>query len=354
VALRAQPSPLKNNTHDSALPPGENSSVISRVYQSVKNSIVTITALSSGGSSGPSEDIGTGFFIDSKGDIATNAHVVNGQHTVSVTVGNHTFQGTVVGQDTMDDLAIVRIPPPPGTSPLPLGSAKDLYPGQLVIAIGNPFQLTSSVSAGIVSGLNRSMPAQNGRMMDGMVQTDAALNPGNSGGPLLNASGQVVGINTMIESPVQGSVGIGFAIPIDRLKRLEPQLLKGETVHHPWLGITALDVDPIMEQEVHLKLPVNQGILVMSVIKGGPAAAAGLHPDSSTGNKPVGDGDIITAVNGQPVATVSDLTSAIADDPVGTVVHLTVLRKGKPLTINIKLGPWPSKLPTQSQQSPKK
>lgn len=327
--------------------PALNQGVITQIYKQSLPSIVTITAVSNSSSSsnnnstssGPSEDIGTGFFIDTEGDIATNAHVVSGQSKVTVTINGKNVEGTVLGADTLDDLAVVHVTPVPGINPLPIGSAKSLQPGDLVIAIGNPFELTASVSAGIVSGLNRSMPTQSGHVMDGLVQTDAALNPGNSGGPLLNAQGQVVGINTAIESPVAGSVGIGFAIPIDRFVQLEPQLVKGSQVSHPWLGIEAYDITPALAQAAHL--PVSQGVLVLSTVKGGPAAKAGLHGDSGTSSNPNYDGDIVVAVNGQQVTDVAGLTGAISQYPVGTVVHLSVLRGGKPITVDVTLGPWP-------------
>lgn len=346
------PSQSGGNAGNTAnLSPALDSNLITQIYKNALPSIVTITAVTpQQGSNSPAEDIGTGFFIDNQGNIATNAHVVNGQKTVTVTIEGKDYKGTVLGADTVDDLAIVHVTPPPGIPPLALGTATTLQPGDLVIAIGNPFQLTDSVSAGIVSGLNRSMPTQSGRVMGGLVQTDAALNPGNSGGPLLNAQGQVVGIDTAIESPVQGSVGIGFAIPIDRLIRLLPSLMKGATVTHPWLGIEALDLSPALAQQGHL--PVSQGVLVMSTVKGGPAAKAGLRGDSGTSNNPKYDGDIITAVNGKPVADVASLTAAISQDPIGSVVQLSVLRHGKQITVNVTLAPWPNSTSSASNNAP--
>ncbi|GGJ12345.1 serine protease [Alicyclobacillus cellulosilyticus] len=331
---------VANGGSAGVLPPGLDSSIITRVYQQAKDSVFTITAVAHAGnkSSSPEEDIGTGFLIDERGNIATNNHVVNGQKTVTVTVGHQTYRGVVVGKDPIDDLAVVHITPPPGIRPLPLGTSRHLVPGELVIAIGNPFQLTNSVTAGIVSGLNRSMPSQSGRVMSGLIQTDAALNPGNSGGPLLDARGEVVGINTAIESPVEGSVGIGFAIPIDRLKRLLPTLLRGEAVDQPWLGIVAIDIDPALQQQYHLT--VAQGVLVIQLPPGSPAAKAGVHGDSGTEKHPKGDGDIIVAVDGVPVASVGDVTAIISEHAVGDQVDLTVLRGGKTLHIPVTLGSW--------------
>lgn len=346
LSMNAQPAPVQNaapanQSTSTAVPPGLNQNIVTTIYKRSLPSVVTITAVQqTKGSSSPSEDIGTGFFIDDKGDIATNAHVVSGQRKVTVTVSGKQLQGTVVGSDTIDDLAIVHVTPPAGVQPLQLGTATTLQPGDMVIAIGNPFELTASVSAGIVSGLNRSMPMASGRVMDGLVQTDAALNPGNSGGPLIDQSGKVIGINTAIESPVQGSVGIGFAIPIDRLKQLLPKLLSGQQVAHPWLGIEAYDITPALAQQA--KLSTTQGVLVLSTVKGGPAAKAGLHGDTGTSSKPNFDGDIITAVDGKSIVDVAGLTAAISMDEVGSQVTLTVLRKGKQMTIPVTLGPWPA------------
>jgi S1-C subfamily serine protease len=340
------PPAVNNQTQSSGtqyLPPdvGE-SNVVTRIYESVRDSVVTITAIQSkSGKSEPQSDIGTGFLIDDKGDFATNNHVVNGQKTVAVTIGSRTYKGVVIGTDPLDDLAVVRVSGGPNLRPLPLGTAQNLQPGQMVVAIGNPFQLTSSVTAGIVSGLNRSMPTDSGRVLSGLVQTDAALNPGNSGGPLLDASGQVVGINTAIESPIEGSVGIGFAIPIDRLRQVLPRLLAGQPVEHPWLGIAGYDIDPTVQQQYNL--PVAAGVLVVSVDPHGPAAKAGLKGDTSSNpKKPKGDGDIIVSVNGKPVTSVADLTTAISQYKVGSQVTLGVIRHNKSLKIQITLAKWPS------------
>ncbi|GMA49590.1 2-alkenal reductase [Alicyclobacillus contaminans] len=337
---------LASGSEPSAVPPELGNNVITQIYDASRPSIVTITAVSgtSAAKDGLQEDVGTGFFIDNSGDIATNNHVVNGQSSVSVSVNGKTYKAKVVGTDALDDLAVVRLTPmPANVKPLPLGTASTLHPGDLVVAIGNPFELTASVSAGIVSGLNRSMPTDNGRLLSGLVQTDAALNPGNSGGPLLNASGQVIGINTAIESPVEGSVGIGFAIPIDKLKQVLPNLLSGKAVDHPWLGITGMDITPKEVETYHL--PVNQGVLVITTTKGGPAQRAGIHGDSGSAEKPVGDGDIITAANGQSVADLESLTSIISSLQVGDVVHLSILRHGTSMDISVTLQAWPKNGP---------
>ncbi|WAH35841.1 S1C family serine protease [Alicyclobacillus dauci] len=354
------PSPGNNNASQSSaasqgnspLPGVADSNLVTNIYNQTKDSIFTITAVANqSGNSGAQEDIGTGFLINNQGDIATNAHVVGSAKTVDVTVGKTKYKGKVVSADQLDDLAIVHIDAPPSLKPLPLGTAKSLQPGNLVIAIGNPFELTASVSSGIVSGLNRSMSEQNNHVMNGMIQTDAPLNPGNSGGPLLNASGQVVGINTLIESPIEGSIGIGFAIPIDRLVALEQQLVSGKQIEHAWLGIEGMDIDSVMQNEMHLAS--DTGVYVTQVSKGGPAAKAGLRGDSngsklssaSQSDDPFkllkGDGDIITGVDGQTVNTIEELTQVINGRQPGQVLDLTVLRNGSKTHVKVTLGTWP-------------
>ncbi len=329
----------ESSNSSQALPADLTGNTVTDVYNHSKSAIVTITAVTNASSNNGSADIGTGFLVDNQGDLATNNHVVSGQKTVSVTLNNRTYIGKVLGTDPLDDLAVVRVPQLANIAPLPLGTAKTLVPGQMVIAIGNPFQLTQTVTAGIVSGLDRSMPSQSGPLITGLIQTDAALNPGNSGGPLLNAQGQVVGINTAIESPVEGSVGIGFAIPIDRFKQVMPDLIEGKSVQHTYLGISGYDIDPALQQE--LKLPVSQGALVISVAPGSPAARAGLHGDTGSKSNPKGDGDIITGVNGKPITDMADLTSDLANYTVGQKVTLNVLRAGKHINITVTLGAWP-------------
>lgn len=333
------PQNTTSNNATQPLPADLTGNTVTDVYNHSKPSIVTITAVTDASSKNGSADIGTGFLVDNQGDLATNNHVVSGQKIVSVTLNNQTYKGKVLGTDPLDDLAVVRVPQLASVSPLPLGTAKGLTPGQMVIAIGNPFQLTGTVTAGIVSGLNRSMPSASGPLIAGLVQTDAALNPGNSGGPLLNAQGQVVGINTAIESPVEGSVGIGFAIPIDKFKQVMPKLIEGKSIQHTYLGISGYDIDPALQQE--LKLPVSEGALVVSVSKGSPAARAGLKGDTGSKTNPKGDGDIITGVNGKAISDMADLTSALANYTVGQKVTLNVLRAGAHINVIVTLGAWP-------------
>jgi S1-C subfamily serine protease len=314
---------------------------ISTIYQRSVPSVCTITSVhdSTSSTSEPVEDLGTGFFIDDRGDIATNDHVVDGSRSVVVAIGQDTFRGEVLGTDRLDDLAVVHIS---GirTQGLPLGTATTLMPGQPVVAIGNPFQLTDTVTSGIVSGLHRTMPSLGDREMSDLIQTDAPINPGNSGGPLFDGNGRVVGINTMIVSPVKGSIGIGFAIPIDRFKRVLPTLIAGEEVRYPWIGITGFTITPLLATSYHL--PVPHGVFVVSVVPGGPASQAKIHGASESSRQSFADGDIITAINGQPVASVSQLTSRIAAYAIGQRIQVTLYRHATPQNVTVTLGTFPN------------
>ncbi|MFX4302442.1 S1C family serine protease [Alicyclobacillus tolerans] len=332
-----QPIQLGVNTPSSITPSVGD---VSNIYAQAVPSICTITSVHQNHTSDnePTEDIGTGFIIDNQGDIATNDHVIAGSETVLVAIGSQTYQGRVLGTDKLDDLAIVRIPTHI-YRPLSLGTATDLRPGQNVIAIGNPFQLTDTVTSGIISGLHRSMPSIGQREMNDLIQTDAPINPGNSGGPLLNANGQVIGINTMIVSPVKGSIGIGFAIPIDRLKKVMPDLLSGKQVKYPWIGITGYTVTPILAQHYHL--PAPYGVLVIQVLKNGPAAQAGLRGIHNTDSANLSNAELITAVNGKAVHSVSELTSTISEYRIGQKIYLTVFENKRAQNIPLILGTFP-------------
>ncbi|WP_258110942.1 S1C family serine protease [Alicyclobacillus sp. SP_1] len=321
---------------------GSNTGIdISTIYQRSVPSVCTITSVHDATSSTnePVEDLGTGFFIDSHGDIATNDHVVDGSRSVVVAIGQDTFHGEVLGTDRLDDLAVVHIS---GirTQALTLGTATTLVPGQPVVAIGNPFQLTDTVTSGIVSGLHRTMPSLGDREMSDLIQTDAPINPGNSGGPLFDDKGRVVGINTMIVSPVKGSIGIGFAIPIDRFKRVMPTLIAGEEVRYPWIGITGFSITPLLATSYHL--PVPRGVFVVSVVPGGPASQAKIRGASESARQSFADGDIITAINGQSVTSVGQLTSRIAAYAIGQRIQVTIYRHATAENVMITLGTFPN------------
>ena len=310
-------------------------SAIAAIYQQVSPGVVTLQT--SAGNPTPrsfSEATGTGIVVDSAGNILTNAHVVSGAQQVRVIFKDGTSTtGTVSGVDNSDDLAIVHVS---GSSselhPLSLGNSDAVQVGDTALAIGTPFGLSESLTAGIISGLNRSATAPNGRALSGMIQTDAAINPGNSGGPLLNATGAVIGVNESIQSPIQGNVGIGFAVPINTAKGLIPQLEKGIAIQHPWLGISAQSITPGSASS--LGLSEQSGVLVVDVVAGGPAEKAGLH---ASGNPDASD-DIITAIDGHAVTTVEQLTAYLDTKKVGDQVTLSITRGGQHITVKVTLG----------------
>ncbi len=255
--------------------------------------------------------LGSGFVIDAKGIIVTNDHVIKDADKISVTFPDGTtLDAEVAGHDAATDLAVLRVHP---QAPLPfvkLGDSDTARPGDWVLAIGNPFGLGGSLSAGIVSARNRDIQA--GRY-DDFIQTDAAINKGNSGGPLFNMDGEVIGVNSAILSPSGGSVGIGFAIPSNLVSHVVPQLLRDGHVSRGWLGVRVQSVSAEVARTFGLDKP--QGAIVLSVADGGPAQAAGIET-----------GDLITAFDGQPIVNSRTLTRLVADSPVGKTVRVRYIR----------------------------
>jgi putative serine protease PepD len=245
---------------------------------------------------------GSGFVLDTKGDIVTNYHVIEGATKITVTLADGTTAvGTLVGSDPSSDLAVIRISVPSGKLvPLPLASSSSVKPGEGVVAIGSPFGYAKSITEGIVSGIDRQMTAPDNATISGVVQTDAAINPGNSGGPLIDATGAVIGVNAQIKSSSDGNEGVGLAIPIDTVKTVTADLIAGRTVSHPYLGVSMTATGQIAAVE-----------------PGSPAAAAGLR-----------QGDVVTAVGSTTVASAADLSAAIADHAVGDKLVVTVNRGG--------------------------
>lgn len=295
--------------------------------------------------------IGSGSIIDKRGYVLTNYHVVEKAYKVAVTLSDGVqFAGKIIGSDPENDLAIIKFDP--GTHPLvtvPFGSSEDLKVGQKVLAIGNPFGLNRTLTTGIVSGLGRPIRAGNGLVMRDMIQTDASINPGNSGGPLLSSRGLMIGINTMIYTPSGGSVGIGFAIPIDAATRVIPELLKYGEVRRGWIDIVPVQLSPAIVQ--YAQLPVAKGLLVSRVDRGGNAAAAGIVGGDTS--KPVRygqsviylGGDIIVGVNKYPVATISDLFSALEDTRPGQTVPVQIVKhNGRSETVAVALDSRPKGL----------
>jgi putative serine protease PepD len=294
----------------------------------------------------PERGTGSGIIVDDRGYILTNNHVVENADSLEVTLADKSkVPAKLVGRDPNNDLAVIRVGVPrEKLTPLKLGDSDQLQVGQMAIAIGNPFGLDRTVTRGVVSALGRSLKAETGRQIRNVIQTDAAINPGNSGGPLLNSRGEVIGINTAIFSPSGGSIGIGFAIPVNTAKRLLPVLIARGRVSHPWLGISGLDVTPNLART--LNLPVKEGVMIAQVAPGGPAARAGLR--GSERRVRVGNylmnvgGDIIQALDSQKIASVDDLTAFLDErKKVGDDVRVDILRDGKPQAITVRLGELP-------------
>ncbi|SMX38631.1 Do family serine endopeptidase [Maliponia aquimaris] len=270
--------------------------------------------------------VGTGFIISADGQVVTNAHVVDGADTVTVTLADgRKVEGKVVGTDPATDIALIRIDGGGDLPTVAFGDSAQLKVGQDVVAIGNPFGLGNSVTSGIVSALGRDI---NSGPFDNYIQTDAAINKGNSGGPLFNAAGEVVGINTAIFSPSGGSVGIGFAVPSETAARVVADLADDGTVTRGWLGV---QIQPVSEDiAAALGLDSARGVLISAVSADTPAAQAGLTR-----------GDIVLAVDGAAVDDPRDLTRIIATDAPGSEVTLSLLRGGKPVDATVTLGTRP-------------
>jgi len=336
-------APAVNNVQ-----PVDNSSAsaISSLYTHVASAVVSIQIVTGNGrfSSGAQ---GSGIVLD-KGHVLTNYHVVQGATNIHIVLQDGTsIAATVSGSAPQDDLAVLAANlPSDKVQAAALGDSDKLAVGEEVVAIGNPFGLDHTVTAGIVSAVNRSWSSGN-QPAHNMIQTDAPINPGNSGGALFNLQGEVIGINTAIESPVEGSVGIGFAIPINRAKTLVPQLSSGDTVQRAWLGISGVAVDATIAQQVGAT--VNQGVLVVAVTAGSPAAKAGLQGADPTTSTTAGD--IITAVDSVKVTQVQDISDYLATKHAGDTVTLTLVRGGKSQAMKVTLAPWPATQP-QTNNNP--
>jgi S1-C subfamily serine protease len=291
--------------------------------------------------------LGSGFVIDKAGHIVTNYHVVRGASTIQVSFSNNErFKAKLVGVDPSTDVAVLRVKVKSrALKSLPLGNSESVRVGDQVIAIGNPFGLDRSVTSGIVSAVQRRIEAPNQLSISHVIQTDAALNHGNSGGPLLNAQGQVIGVNAQIETggQSQGNVGIGFAIPINTVKDVVAELIKHGKVEHPFLGIEGKTLQPNIGRLFHL--PVTSGVLVASVRPGSGAAKAGLKPATSQvtveGESWPAGGDVIVKVDGRPVSSIERLVDLIASKKPGDKIDLEVVRGTSRNHLNVKLGRQP-------------
>jgi S1-C subfamily serine protease len=339
-------------------------SPLTHIFKQVENSVVQITSKASNNNpdiiinGNPSESqstrLGSGFVYDNEGHIVTNSHVVDEVKTVDVTfVDGNTYTANVIGTDQSSDISVLQIKDSSFLSssgeistavPLVIGNSSNLQVGQQIIAIGNPFGLSDTMTTGIISQVGRLLPnPDTGFSIPDGIQTDAAINPGNSGGPLLNMQGQVIGINTAISSSTGVFSGIGFAIPSNTIIRIVPVLIQKGSYAHPWLGISGGSITPDLAQSAGL--PRNfKGVVVGSVQPGSPADKAslrGVSQDIMNLNTHIGD--IITAIDGHPVKRIDDIINHIeAHKSVGDSVKVTVNRNGKTMDLNVILQTRPS------------
>ncbi len=323
----ATTQPVANQTSTTGMTPPRDLQVadLSDVVADVINSVVLIENADGPGS-------GSGIVIDQDGHILTNYHVVESMASAKVTLYDGSASlAEVVGTDPGNDLAVIRATgfTAEQLKPARLGDSAQTRVGELVFAIGNPFEETFTVTQGIISALNRSSPSFGGRSIQGVIQTDAALNPGNSGGPLFNLAGEVVGINTSIRNPTgQSFAGLGFAVPSNTAKRYLPQLVAGETIQHPQLGIAG----PVELDEVSaagLGVERTRGLYLTTVVPEGAADRAGIL-----------QGDVVIQINGEPTNTFEQLASAIDRADVGTELEIVVVRDGTEMTLTATLQPW--------------
>jgi S1-C subfamily serine protease len=296
-----------------------------------------------------SESTGSGFVVDDDGHILTNAHVIDHATAVTVTLGgDRTRPAEVVGKDEATDLALIKVDPDGlDLRPLELGDSSTVRVGDPTVAIGNPYGFDRTLTTGVVSALQRRITAPGGYTIEDVIQTDAALNPGNSGGPLIDAAGRVIGVNSQVASGDGGSasVGIGFAVPVDTARRVMAALEEDGMVERPWLGIHFVPIDPSLRG---LGPGLDErGLLVQAVKPGGPADRAGMvggdrAVDVSTGSALLVGGDVVTAIDGRPVETTADVARALAGRSPGEVVDVVVRRDGAELTLRVELGNRPA------------
>jgi S1-C subfamily serine protease len=296
---------------------------------------------------GGGEASGSGFVVDRDGTIVTNAHVVGGSDDVQVRFQEEgdLVDAQVVGTDPSTDLAVLRVDPDDAKlQPLPLGDSSETQVGDPVVAIGNPFGYTRSVTTGIVSAKQRQITAPNGFAIENVIQTDASINPGNSGGPLLDAEGRVIGINSQIATGgANGSVGIGFAVPIDTIKELLPQLKRGDEIERAFLGVEMIGVTEDLARD--LNLPVDRGALIQRIVEDGPADDAGLRAGrTTTGDGVVAGGDLIVKVNGEDVTAPDDVPAALSDLEPGDTVEVEYYRGDERRTAEVELAKRPESL----------
>lgn len=349
IDLQRNLSELQNNQdsiHAENVSPLSISLTPVQIYDLSKDSVVLITVKMQTSSGLKPISSGSGFIYDRIGHIVTNNHVVEDADAIDVTFSDGTIvQAELVGADPYSDLAVIKVDGPGRPSdllhPLPLGRSSELLVGESVMAIGNPFGLSNSMSRGIVSQLGRDLDAPDNYKIVDVIQVDAAINPGNSGGPLMNMRGEVVGVNTAI---ILGSVGVGFAIPSDTVSREVPQLIQTGQYKHPWFGISSMDLDPDIAEAMGLN--VTKGTIVVSVVAESPAEAAGIKAGNETtvigGRTVTLGGDVIVRIDDVIVRKLSDVLVYIErNKKPGDTVALKIIRNGELLNVNVTLGVRP-------------
>lgn len=286
---------------------------------------------------------GSGSIIDSRGYILTNNHVVENAYKVNVTLADGSlFEGEVIGSDPENDLAVIQFDPEGHTlKTIPFGDSENLRVGQKVLAIGNPFAFERTLTTGIISGLGRPLRNDKGIVIRNLIQTDASINPGNSGGPLLNTRGELIGVNTMIYTPSGGSVGIGFAVPVDTARRVVPDLIQYGFVQRGWIDIEPVQLFPSLVR--YAGLSISQGVLVSQVKSGGSAEAAGIRGGSadkavrSGSNVIYLGGDIIIGIGGETISSLGDFYAALEGSRPGDVITVTIVRGKREIELELTL-----------------
>jgi S1-C subfamily serine protease len=320
---------------------------VNEIYQRAASGVVQITSTSGNIGGASQQALGSGFVVDKAGHIVTNYHVIQGADEIRVSFSNRdTVEAQLVGSDPSTDLAVLQVDTSASAlTPLPLGDSDKVEVGDPVVAIGNPFGLDRTATSGIVSALQRLITAPNRYTIDHVIQTDAPINHGNSGGPLLNSRGQVIGVNTQIETGGVGSgnVGIGFSVPSNTVKDVVAQIMRTGRVDHAYLGISGKAVNSVVADTYNL--PVAKGVLVESVTSGSGAGKAGLQGGETqvvvAGETYILGGDIIVSLDGKQISSIEQLRDAIAGHKPGDKVSLVIYRKAKKTGVTVTLARQP-------------
>lgn len=317
------------------------------IFEKSEPGVVRVNVQRTDESGKATNGVGSGFVFDKKGDVITNAHVIKDSKKVVVTfLDGRSYNAEIIGFDEYTDIGVIKVNADLSMlHPLSIGDSSNLKVGESIAAIGNPFGLSGSMTSGIVSQLGRLLPSESGYSIPDVIQTDAAINPGNSGGPLLNMRGEIVGINTAIQSATGEFTGVGFAVPSQTIAKIVPNLIENGKYHHPWLGISGRDIDPDLAKV--LKLNDTVGFLVITVIKDGPAAKAGLLGSDKTIKVDGIDyqigGDIILSVDGKQVRKIDDILIHLQRaKTVGDEIVLEILRDGRTTKTTITLEERPN------------